>query len=115
VKALKLYLEVRRRGSPCGKIPPEEIVGDTPLRNIYVASGLSIRPRTSVSRLEMLKEIIRAWGLDSEKILVREDLSEPHRAIVQPVERGDDQARILAGALKEVLRKELLDDIRSKP
>jgi len=32
------------------------------LRNVYAASGLSIRPKTRLSRIEALKEIIRAWG-----------------------------------------------------
>jgi hypothetical protein len=85
------------------------------LRNIYAASGLSIRPRTQASRLEMLKEIVRAWGLDPEKILVREALSEPHRVVLQPVEREEDQAKTLAGALREMLRRELLDDGRARP
>jgi len=32
------------------------------LRTIYAASGLSVRPKTKVSKVEALKEIIRAWG-----------------------------------------------------
>jgi integrase len=195
VESLRLYLEQRRRGSPCGKIPPETITDESPLiradyrrevrglsrfglysivrgiyiragladerngklrilrphslrkyfrtqlaalgvpsdyieymmghristyhdigmkgveflRNIYAASGLSIRPRTSVSRIEMLKEIVRAWGMDPERILVREALTEPHRVILQPVEREEEQVRTLAGALREMLRRELLE------
>lgn len=31
------------------------------LRNIYAASDLSIRPKTQLSKIEALKEIIRAW------------------------------------------------------
>lgn len=190
---LKLYLEQRRRGSPCGKIPPEAITDESPLirsdrdaevkpittshirhlirgilfkagladerkgrfrvlrvhslrkyfrtqlaalgvpadyieymmghkistyhdirmkgveflRNIYAASGLSIRPKTQVSRIEMLKEIIRAWGLNPEEILVREALERPHRTVAGGVE--EDQAKTLAASLREMLRRELLD------
>jgi hypothetical protein len=78
------------------------------LRNIYAASGLSIRPRTRADRLEMLKEIIRAWGEDPERILTREALAKPWRTYVSAQDREDDQVKSLAIALKETLRKELL-------
>jgi hypothetical protein len=47
------------------------------LRGIYLASGLSIKPKTRVSKLDALKEIIRAWGLNPEEILTRDALREP--------------------------------------
>ncbi len=75
------------------------------IRGIYVASGLSIRPKTSLSKIEALKEIVRAWGLDPEKVLTREALSEPHRAIVG---NEEDQVKALSRALKDMMRKELL-------
>jgi hypothetical protein len=50
------------------------------LRNVYAASGLSIRPKTKVSKIEMLKTVARGMGLDPEKIPTREALAEPHRA-----------------------------------
>jgi len=77
------------------------------LRNIYAASGLSIRPKTQVSKIEALKEIIRAWGLDPEKILTREAFSSPHRTIVTPEEHENRQLKILCQALKDELRREL--------
>ncbi|MEM0235766.1 MAG: hypothetical protein QW628_10645 [Thermofilum sp.] len=49
------------------------------LRNIYIASGISIRPKTQLSRIETLKEIIRAWGMNPKEILTREALSQPYR------------------------------------
>ncbi|MCJ7424595.1 site-specific integrase, partial [Candidatus Bathyarchaeota archaeon] len=52
------------------------------LRNIYAASGLSIRPKTRVSKIEALKEIIRAWGMDPEEVLTKKALAEPHRVYV---------------------------------
>jgi hypothetical protein len=45
------------------------------LRSAYAASGLAIKPKTRVSKIEALKEIIRAWGLNSEQILTKEALS----------------------------------------
>lgn len=38
------------------------------LRTIYAASGLGIRPKTQVSKMEMLKHVAKAWGLDLEQI-----------------------------------------------
>ncbi|RLG61074.1 hypothetical protein DRN86_00785 [Candidatus Geothermarchaeota archaeon] len=75
------------------------------LRNIYAASGLSIKPRTRLSRLEMMKELIRAFGYDPERILVKEAIMEPHRTEISQ----EDQYKALANSFKEMLRKELLD------
>ena len=79
------------------------------LRNLYVASGLSTRLKTRTDRVEMLKEIIRAWGGDPERILTKEALAKPWRTYVSAQEREEDQVKALAVALKEALRKELLN------
>lgn len=78
------------------------------LRNVYASSGLSIKPKTKVTKIDALKEIIRAWGMDPEKILTREALSEPHRTYVGYEEREDRELQSLSKALKEMVRKELL-------
>lgn len=195
VEYLQLYLESRRLGSPCGKIPPETITDESPLisslhsktpktvtvhqiyrvvhnlylkaglikrgnpkryvlrphsirkyfrtqlaahgvprdyveymmghaistyhdirmkgiehlRQVYSASGLSIKPRTKIDRVEMLKEIIRAWGMDPERILVKEALAEPHRIYATAIGREEERVRQLSQALKEMLRRELLN------
>ncbi len=79
------------------------------LRNIYASSGLSIRPKTQLSRIDALKEIIRAWGMEPERILTREALSQPHRAYVGSMESEETQIQALSNALKEMMRKELLN------
>lgn len=38
-----------------------ESLGIDKLRNAYTASGLAIRRKTQVSKVEALKKIIRAW------------------------------------------------------
>lgn len=78
------------------------------LRNIYAASGLSIKPRTRISKIDALKEIIRAWGMNLEQILAKEALSSPHRTYATPTQREEDQVKTLAIALKESIKKELL-------
>jgi monoamine oxidase len=79
------------------------------LRNIYAASGLSIKPKTKTSKMEMLKEMIRAWGMNPEQILTKEALSIPHRTYVSVNEREEDEIASLGKALKEMLKKEILD------
>jgi len=78
------------------------------LRNIYAASGLSIRPKTRVSKIEALKEIIRAWGMDPEEVLTKKALAEPHRVYVGSRDWEEDQVRALSTALKDMMRKELV-------
>jgi len=77
------------------------------LRNIYAASGLSIRPKTRVSKIEALKEIIRAWGMDPEEILTKKALAEPHSIYASPRNLEEDQIQALSIALKDMMRKEL--------
>ena len=77
------------------------------LRNIYAASGLSIRPKTQVSKIDALKEIIRAWGMDPEKLLTREAIVEPHATIIDGSTREDRELTILASNLKDLLRREI--------
>jgi hypothetical protein len=74
------------------------------LRNIYACSGFSIKPKTQVSKIEALKEVVRAWGLNPEEILVKNATAQPHRTVINPLE---DQTRILSQALKEQIKQEL--------
>jgi hypothetical protein len=76
--------------------------------NIYSSAGLSIKPRSAVTKIDMLKEMIRAWGLEPEKILTRETPAEPHRAYASSEEREQEEMRLLGFALKDSLKKELL-------
>ncbi len=72
------------------------------LRGIYKAANISIRPKTSVAKTDMLKEIIRVLGYDPEKILVKEALAE-HRTVLGE----DDHLSGLRKLLKELLLKEM--------
>lgn len=74
------------------------------LRNLYASSGLSIRPKKKISKIEQLKLIIEAWGLNPNEILSREALSSPHRT---QVDRQDTEIQILNQALKQAIVKEL--------
>jgi site-specific recombinase XerD len=80
------------------------------LRNIYIASGLSIRPKTRTSKIDALKEIIRAWGLNPEEILTKQAFAEPHITVVDHSHLEENQIHVLSIALKEQILKELREN-----
>jgi hypothetical protein len=84
------------------------------LRNIYAASGFSIKPKTRLGRIEMLKEFTRLLGLNPEEILTRKALEEPHRAIITPEQREEIEIKELRAALREALRREILTEEESE-
>jgi hypothetical protein len=53
------------------------------------------------SKIDLLKEVVRAQGLEPERVLLREALSEPHMTYAE-------QIRILGLVLRDSLRNELL-------
>ena len=82
-----------------------DIKHNTPkLRELYTTSGLSIRPKTKQSKIQQLKLILEAWGMDPQQILSRRALSTPHRTIIN-VEQA--QIQILNKALKQAIITEL--------
>jgi len=87
-----------------------EMKGIDFLRNVYAASGLSIKLKTQLSKIGALKEIIRAWGMDPEEILTKRALTTPHRTYADTSAREADAVTELRKALKEMTRKELLDE-----
>ena len=80
------------------------------LRNIYTASGLSIKPKTRTSKIDALKEIIRAWGLNPEEILTKQAMMEPHATVINGIQRQESQIHALSNALKQQLLKEIRED-----
>jgi len=76
------------------------------LRNVYASSGLSIKPKTKVSKIEALKEIIRAWGMNPEQMLTREALSQGATAYTSPEDLENHQLTALSNALKQMIRQE---------
>jgi integrase len=46
------------------------------LRGVYLNSRISIRPKTKMNKIDALKEIIQSWGLNPQRILTDEALSQ---------------------------------------
>lgn len=74
------------------------------LRNLYASTGLSIRPKTKINKIDQLKLIIEAWGMDPNTILSKEALTMPYRTVIDPEQQ---QIKILNQALKQAIIKEL--------
>ena len=82
-----------------------EMKGVEFLRNVYIASGLSIRHKAKITLIDTLKAMIKAHGEDPEKYLVRETFIQPHRTYAHPIEREEDQIKILSQTLKQLIKK----------
>jgi len=85
-------------------------LGVDKLRNIYANAGLSIRPKTKTSKIELIKEYIRALGVNPEAVLTKEALTQPARTYSNHEDLEDHQLKVLSQALKETLKRELLSE-----
>ncbi len=81
-------------------------LGIDKLRNFYSASGLAIRPKTQVSKVEALKEIIRAWGMNPEQILTQGALAEGTTTYKNQEELENHQLTVLSIQLRQLIRQE---------
>jgi site-specific recombinase XerD len=81
-------------------------LGVEKLRNVYAAAGLSIKPKTKISKIDALKEIIRAWGMNPEQVLTRETLTQRAAVCITPQDRENHDLQILSQTLKELIRQE---------
>jgi hypothetical protein len=89
-------------------------LGIDKLRNVYASSGLAIRGKTQVSKLEALKEIIRAWGLNPEEILTRDALTRPNMTIIDQNQLENHQLSQLTTALRQQMLKEIRENQSEK-
>ena len=75
------------------------------LRSLYAASGISIKPQTRLSRIEVLKELVRSLGFNPEEVLVKHLLEKPHRTLVT----SEDQLEALREAIRQAVKKEIME------
>ncbi len=76
------------------------------LRSIYAAAGLAIRQKTQVSKVDTLKEIIRALGMNPEQLLTRDALIEGATTHKTSEDLENHQLTVLATQLKQLIRQE---------
>ncbi len=78
------------------------------LRGIYSASGLGIRAKTQLSKIEMAKQVLAAVaGVRPEEIIIKEAQAHPHRSYASP----DTQAEVLMNAIREAVKKDLIRSV----
>jgi len=83
------------------------------LRGVYAASGICIKPKTKPSRIEMLKEMVRALGLNPEEILAKEALTKPYTTVIDQSQLKQNQLHQLTIALKQQMLKEIRENQKS--
>jgi hypothetical protein len=81
-------------------------LGIDTLRNIYASAGLAIRPKTRINKVDALKEIIRAWGMNPEQLLAREALTQGATTNINSADFENQQLSFLANQLKELIKRE---------
>jgi len=81
-------------------------LGIDKLRTVYAASGLSIRQKTQINKVDALKEIIRAWGMNPEQILTRDALSDGATTHKNTENLENHQLQLLTNELKHLIRQE---------
>ncbi|TMI20467.1 hypothetical protein E6H36_12910 [Candidatus Bathyarchaeota archaeon] len=67
---------------------------------------MSIKPKTRVSKIEMIKEIIRAQGINPEQILTRDALNQPATTYQDPTHAQEHQWLVLTKTLRELIHQE---------
>lgn len=88
------------------------------LHCIYMSSGISTKPKTRPSKIDALKETMRAWDCP-EEILTGEALARPHRTLIDFAQQEQNKITQPTNALKQQmfkeLRKQLLKCIKWHP
>lgn len=62
-----------------------------------------------MNKIETLKGVIMALGLDPNEVLSREAMLKPHRTIIDPLQRQEQDYNILL----KIIRETLFDELRS--
>ncbi len=81
-------------------------LGVEKLRSIYASANLAIRRKTQVSKVDALKEIIRAWGMNPENMLARDALVEGAITTRNQEDRENHELAVLRSQLKRLIQEE---------
>ena len=79
-------------------------LGVEKLRQVYESAGLSIRPKTRISKIEALKEMVRSMGMNPEQVLTREALASPETSYLGPETFHERQTQVLTQTLRELIQ-----------
>ncbi len=77
-----------------------ESLGIEKLRSIYASANLSIRPRITVAKLDLIREFAKGIGVNPESVQV-----EPDTKFLDPQEKEKAEIRAYMTAIRDELRK----------
>jgi hypothetical protein len=80
-------------------------LGIESLRKAYHAAGLCIRKKTQLSKIDALKEIIRAYGMNPEQILTQKALADGATTYQSSKDCENEQLRVLREELKQLVQQ----------
>ena len=80
-------------------------LGIDKLRNVYSASGLCIRQKTQVNKLETVKEMIRALGMNPDQLLTKDALAEGATTYIDQADFENHQLSVLSNQLKQLIQQ----------
>ena len=81
-------------------------IGIDKLRNVYASSGLSIRKKTQISKIDTLKEMIRALGMNPEQMLTKDALSQGAATYKNAEDLQNYQLQMLSQQLRQLIHQE---------
>lgn len=93
-------------------VPEMQSLLQTIDRPIAAVADLKIRARTKLSNIELIKEYIRARGLNPEQILTRESLVEGATIYTAGEDLQDYQLRILRNTFRDLVRKDIDETVQ---
>jgi site-specific recombinase XerD len=81
-------------------------IGIDKLRNVYAASGLAIRPKTKLSKLEYIREMIRALGENPDEYVTKKTLAEGATTYKTAEDFENYQLKMLNDLLRQLIKQE---------
>ena len=78
------------------------------LRKVYDNSDLSIRPKTRVSKIDALKDTIKAYRHDPEKVLNKEALEQRATTHLGEDQLHEERLQILRRIPKQAIQEEAI-------
>jgi len=94
-------------GHTIGTYHDIQSLGIDSLRAIYHSAGLSIRPKTRVNKLDTLKEVARALGINPEQTLTKEALAQGAITYNDTVELENNQLTVLMRQIANLIKAEV--------
>jgi hypothetical protein len=80
-------------------------LGIDKLRTVYSVSGLCIRQKTQISKLQTAKEMIRTLGMNPEQLMTKEALAEGATTYRNEEDLENHQLAVLTSHLRQLIHQ----------